>query len=163
MFLYYGFFGSIDFRNMLDNLKDNKIKIVIAVIVIMCFALVRAFETQLFYDPFVKYFDSNFEALPYPKVDALKLFFGLFSRYFLNSLLSLLLLYVLFQDRDIFKFSLVLYCFFLVILLIMFFVVLEYFPHGSWLLFYIRRFIIQPILVLLFIPAFYYQLQYSKK
>ena len=163
MFLFYGFSGSIDFRNMLNNLKENKLQIFVAVLVIMGFALIRSFETELFYDPFLNYFKDDFTNLPYPEYDSLKLFFGLFFRYFLNSVLSLLLIYVLFRNKDILKFSLFVYLFFLVVLLGLFFVILEFSPNASWLLFYVRRFIIQPILVLLFIPGFYYQLQKTKK
>lgn len=163
MSLFYGFFGSIDFRDMLNNLKENKLQIFVAVLVIMCFALIRSFETELFYDPFLKYFKDDFTNLSFPQFDSRKLFFGLFFRYFLNSILSLLLIYVLFKNQDILKFSLFVYLFFLVILLGLFFIILEFFPNASWLLFYVRRFIIQPILVLLFIPGFYYQLQKTKK
>ncbi len=163
MFLYYGFSGSIDFQGMLDNLKENKLQIFIAVIIIIGFALIRGFETQLFYDPFLNYFKNDFKDLPYPEFNGLKLFFGLLFRYFLNSFLSLLLIYILFQNRDILKFSLIVYVFFLLLLFGMFFIILAYFPDAGWLLFYVRRFIIQPILVLLFIPGFYYQLQNSKK
>lgn len=161
--MFYGFSGSIDFRNMLNNLKENKLQIFVAILLIMGFALIRSFETELFYDPFLNYFNDDFTNLAYPKFDSLKLFFGLFFRYFLNSVLSLLLIYVLFRNQDILKFSLIVYLFFLVILLGLFFVILEFFPNASWLLFYVRRFIIQPILVLLFIPGFYYQLQKTKK
>lgn len=148
---------------MLNNLKENKFKIVTAILVVIGFALIRTFERKLFYDPFLIYFNADFQSIPYPEVETFKLFTGLFLRYFLNSSLSLLLIYVLFQDRDIFKFSLFVYSLFLILLLMAFYIILEYFPNGSWLLFYVRRFIIQPILVLLFIPGFYYQLQKSKK
>lgn len=163
MSLFYGFSGLISFQNMLNSLRDNKFKILIAILVVIGFAFIRAFEKQLFYDPFLNYFKNDFHNLPYPQVEELKLFFGLLSRYFLNSVLSLVLIYALFQDRDIFKFSLIIYSLFLIVLLVMFYVILEYFPDAGWLLFYVRRFIIQPILVLLFIPGFYYQLQNSKK
>lgn len=163
MCLLYGFSGSIDFLNMLNKLRENKFKIFAALIVVICFALIRSFERQLFYDPFLDYFKADFHSLPYPQVEKLKLFLGLFFRYFLNSALSLCLIYALFQDRDILKFSLILYIIFLIALFAAFFVIFEFFEHGSWLLFYVRRFIIQPLLVLLFIPGFYYQLQNSKK
>lgn len=163
MSLFYGFSGSIDFQNMLNNLKENKFKIFIAVVVVLGLALIRTFERKLFYDPFLQYFKADFHSSPYPEVEALKLFWSLFLRYFLNSALSLWLIFVLFQDRDIFKFSLFVYGLFLVFFLIAFYIILEYFPDGSWLLFYVRRFLIQPILVLLFIPGFYYQLQKTKK
>lgn len=148
---------------MLSRIKDHKGKITIAILIVLCFGLIRAFESTLFYDPFLVYFDSDFKGLPFPEVDVFKLFCGLLLRYFLNSVLSLLLIYVLFQDLEIIKFSAFLYGFFLVILFGLFFAILEYFTDGSWLLFYVRRFIIQPIFVLLFIPAFYYQMQSFKK
>lgn len=148
---------------MLNNLKENKFKIFIAIVIVICFTLIRAFETKLFYDPFLNYFKNDFHSQSYPQVETSKLFLGLFFRYLLNSVLSLILIYAVFKDLDIFKFSLLIYTLFLVVLFGMFYVILEYFPDASWLLFYVRRFIIQPILVLLFIPGFYYQLQNSKK
>ncbi|EJG00769.1 exosortase F system-associated membrane protein [Flavobacterium sp. F52] len=148
---------------MLNNLKENKIKIFATIAVVIGFALIRTFERKLFYDPFLVYFNADFQSIPYPPVENLKLFAGLFFRYFLNSILSLGLIYALFQDRDILKFSLLIYSVFLVVFLLMFYIILEYFPGGSWLLFYVRRFLIQPILILLFIPGFYYQLQKTKK
>ena len=163
MFLFYGFSGSIDFQSMLNKLKENKFKIFAAIIAVIGFALIRTFENKLFYDPFLVYFTADFHSIPYPEVNIFKLFTGLFFRYFLNSALSLLLIYALFQNRDIFKFSLLMYAFFLVVLLSSFFIILYFIPDAGWLLFYVRRFIIQPILVLLFIPGFYYQLQKTKK
>jgi len=163
MCLRYGFSGSIDFQNMLNKLRENKFKIFAAVVVVLCFALIRSFERQLFYDPFLDYFKADFHSIPYPQVENAKLLLGLFFRYFLNSALSLCLIYALFQDLDILKFSLILYILFLVALFAAFFIIFEFFAQGSWLLFYVRRFIIQPLLVLLFIPGFYYQLQNSKK
>jgi exosortase F-associated protein len=148
---------------MLNKIREHKLKIIITILVVVCFAIIRAFERQLFYDPFLTYFDTEFKALPFPKVDVLKLFGGLLFRYFLNTILSILLIYSLFQDVDIVKFSVFLYVFFLVLLLGMFLAILNYYPDGSWLLFYVRRFIIQPIFILLFIPAFYYQQQNLKK
>ncbi|CAI2766429.1 exosortase F system-associated membrane protein [Flavobacterium collinsii] len=148
---------------MLNKILEHKFKLVIATAIVLCFAVIRAFENQLFYDPFLSYFDGNFKNLPFPEVETFALFWNLLLRYVLNMILSLVLIYTLFQDRDMFQFSLFLYVFFAVLLLVMFFVILECFPQWNWLLFYVRRFIIQPIFVLLFIPAFYYQQQKLKK
>ncbi|KAF2507867.1 exosortase F system-associated protein [Flavobacterium zhairuonense] len=148
---------------MLNKLLEHKFKILISVCIVICFGIIRAFENSLFYDPFLEYFEKDFKNLPYPEIESAKLFFGLFFRYFLNTILSLALIYVLFKDADIFKFSFFLYVFFGVILFVAFFVILDCFLNANWLLFYVRRFIIQPIFVLLFIPAFYYQQQNFKK
>jgi len=148
---------------MLNKLLKHKVKILIAILIIFCFGMIRAFENKIFYDPFLIYFESDFKSSPFPEADSFKLFCGLLLRYVLNTVLSLLLIYTLFRDLEIMKFSAFLYVFFLILLLGMFAIIIEYFPDGSWLLFYVRRFIIQPIFVLLFIPAFYYQQQNLKK
>ena len=148
---------------MLSSIVEHKVKILTTIFIVICFGLIRAFESQLFYDPFLEYFELDFKNLPFPQVDLFKLFCGLFLRFFLNSILSLVLIYALFKDKEILKFSTFLYVFFMVILFVLFLVILNYFPDGNWLLFYVRRFIIQPIFVLLFIPAFYYQQLNFKK
>lgn len=148
---------------MLSKIAENKSKILITIFIVICFGLIRTFESQLFYDPFLDYFESDFKSLPFPQVDGGKLFYGLFFRYFLNTILSLILIYALFRDKEVLKFTTFLYVLFLALLLVLFFVILNYFPNGNWLLFYVRRFIIQPIFVLLFIPAFYYQQVNFKK
>jgi exosortase F-associated protein len=148
---------------MLNKILEHKVKILITILTVLCFGVIRAFERQLFYDPFLVYFESDFKSLPFPPVDVLQLFFGLFFRYCLNSVLSLILIYALFLDKEILKFSAFLYSVFLLILFGMFLLILFCFPDANWLLFYVRRFIIQPIFVLLFIPAFYYQQQKNEK
>lgn len=148
---------------MLSKLLQHKGKILTAIFIIVCFGVIRAFEGKLFYDPFLTYFESNFKEAPFPPIASFKLFCGLLLRYLLNAVLSLLLIYTLFQEIEILKFSIILYVFFLILLLGMFFVIINYFQDWNWLLFYVRRFIIQPIFVLLFIPAFYYQQQNLKK
>ncbi|SEN49040.1 exosortase F-associated protein [Flavobacterium sp. CF108] len=148
---------------MLNKIREEKTKVFISILVICCFGLIRAFESSLFYDPFLEYFESDFNNIKLPEVDSLKLFLNLLLRFVLNTALSLILIYTLFRDKGILIFSSFLYAFFSVVLFGMFFIIVEYFPEKSWLLFYVRRFIIQPIFVLLFIPAFYYQLQNLKK
>lgn len=148
---------------MLNKILEHKFKILIAIITVLCFAIIRAFENKLFYDPFLVYFELDFKNLPLPQVHFLNLFCSLLLRFALNTALSLILIYTLFQDRDIIKFTAYLYGFFIVILLGLFFIIIEYFPDWNWLLFYVRRFIIQPLFVILFIPAFYYQQQNLKK
>lgn len=148
---------------MLNKIREEKTKIFISILVIFCFGIIRAFENRLFYDPFLDYFEKDFNNIQLPQVDSLKLFLNLLLRFVLNTVLSLILIYTLFKDKGILIFSSILYAFFSVVLFAMFFIIVEYFPEKSWLLFYVRRFIIQPIFVLLFIPAFYYQLQNLKK
>jgi len=139
-------------------LLSKPIKIVACLVLIFMLVAVRAFENTLFYDPFIAYFKAEFSNLPYPQYDSILLFLNLISRYTLNSVLSVLILYVIFEDILMIKFSGVLLLFLLVILLFIQFLLLNYFDENQkMVLFYVRRFIIQPIFLLLFIPAFYYQ------
>lgn len=139
-------------------LLANKIRFCLALLLILLLVAVRAYENSLFYDPFLSYFKGDFNAMPLPKYDLLPFFMGLLLRYGLNSVLSLGLIYVLFKDLPMIKFASYLYLFFFVALIVLFFCIITYSgSHNNWLLFYIRRFLIQPILVLLFIPAFHYQ------
>lgn len=148
---------------MLNRFKEHRIKIFASIIIVLCFVLIRALEASLFYDPFLQYFESDFSSAPFPNLDVFRLFCNLLFRFALNTVLSLMLIYVLFKDLEILKFTGYLFLFFFLILFSMFFIIIQYFQDSSWALFYVRRFIIQPLLVLLFIPAFYYQLQNLKK
>jgi exosortase F-associated protein len=143
---------------MLAFLKKYKSKVIYSTLLILVLVLIRMFENQLFYDPFLNYFSSEYANLPFPKFNIFKLFFSLGFRFYLNMVISLGLLYVLFDDRKIVKFSIFLFMLLGSILLISFFFVLTFFAEESKMtLFYIRRFLIQPNFILLFIPGFYYQ------
>lgn len=136
----------------------NKSKIFFLLILILLLIAIRAFENTIFYDPFLIYFKEEYAHLPFPEINIIKLFISLGFRYYLNSIISLGILYLIFKDSKIIKFSTLLYMIFGSILMISFFFVLNFFGEQSkMILFYIRRFIIQPIFLLLFIPAFYYQ------
>ena len=148
---------------MLQKLIRNKGKIGWSLFLILLLVLIRAFEDTLFYDPFLNYFKDEYAHLPFPRINIFKLFFSLGMRFYLNSVISLLLLYVIFKDKQIVKFSAFLYMVLGSILMISFIFVLTFFAEESKMtLFYIRRFLIQPIFILLFIPGFYYQKQIKK-
>jgi len=143
---------------MLKSLLNNKLKVVVGLILILLLIFIRAFEDTLFYDPFLDYFKSNYQNTPLPKLNMIKLFFSLGFRYYLTSMISLGLLKLIFNDAKIMKFSIFLFSILGMILMIGFFFILIKFGETNKMnLFYIRRFIIQPIFLILFIPAFYYQ------
>ncbi|WP_348813445.1 exosortase F system-associated membrane protein [Flavobacterium maritimum] len=145
---------------MRNKLRQNIWRILLFLVFVFLLALVRAFEDELFYDPFLAYFKKDFNSLPLPKYDAVKLFFGLLFRYGLNTVFSLGILYILFKDVDIIRFTSVLYGFFFLVLISLFFLIIYFYEeHNNLMLFYVRRFLIQPIFVIVFVPAFYYQKQ----
>lgn len=145
---------------MLQKLLNHKVRVLLATVLVLFLVLIRAYEDVLFYDPFLKYFKTDYYNLPLPEIKNVSLFFGLFFRYFLNTVISLAIIYVLFKDIEAVKFASILYLVFFIILVVTFFFVFSFFGETNKMaLFYIRRFLIQPIFLLLFLPAFYYQKQ----
>jgi hypothetical protein len=148
---------------MLQKLKRNKEKLIWSLFLVLLLVLIRAFEDSLFYDPFLNYYKDEYAHLPFPQINILKLFFSLGMRFYLNSVISLILLYVIFKDKQIVKFTAFLYMILGSVLMISFIFILNFFgEENKMTLFYIRRFLIQPIFILLFIPAFYYQNKIKK-
>ena len=143
---------------MLNNIFQNKSKILLLIVFVLLLMSIRAFEKELFYDPFLVYFEGDYKMLPLPKFDSIRLFFGLLFRYTLNTIVSLGIIYVLFKEIDLVKFASILYLIFFLVLIITFYgIIYLYANQNNLMLFYVRRFLIQPIFILLFVPGFYYQ------
>lgn len=145
---------------MLQKILNNKLRLIQFLFLVVLLVLVRAFENQLFYDPFLDFFKKDFAKLRLPSVNSTQLFLGLLFRYTLNTAISLGIIYVLFKEIMMVKFAFVLYYFLFMILIVAFFYIIFFTRENhNWILFYIRRFLIQPIFLLLFVPGFYYQKQ----
>lgn len=143
---------------MLEKIKNNSTSILLGLFLVGLLILIRTFEETIFYDPLLKYFKYESTTMKLPIINPIKLFVSMGFRYYLNSLISMGILYLIFKDTKIVKFSMLLYIIFGSILMIWFVFTLHFFgDENKMTLFYIRRFIIQPIFLLLFIPAFYYQ------
>lgn len=142
----------------MQNVINNKKNIFIIGILIVLLILVRAFESKLFYDPFIDFFHSEIQNKPLPKYDGLKLFFGLFFRYLINSIITVSIIYLLFREMAIVKLTSFLLLVFFLLLIAVLFLILNYASQPDYLyVFYIRRFLIQPLFLILFVPAFFYQ------
>ena len=134
------------------------LKIIGIIVCIFLLVLVRKFEDVLFYDPLLSFFKiSNFNHLDVPSFDSIKLTLSLFFRYALNAILSLIIIYLWFGDKKatrlVFWVLAVSFVFFGAIYL---FSLHTNFSIGYMPTFYVRRILIQPILLLLLIPAIYY-------
>ena len=92
-----------------------------------------------------------------PQLDVASLLFNTSVRFWLNSTISVSILFLLFGKSGIVKVSLLVYLVVFLLLLVAFvWLLFNYTSAYSLTLFYIRRFLIQPILLLILIPAFYY-------
>jgi len=137
---------------------DKKYRVIIILLLFFALVLVRAFELHLFYDPFIEYFKNDYLYDPIPVFSGSKLLVSLVFRYGLNTMISLVIIYVAFQNRNFVLFSVKFYLLAFVILSITFFIILKgELAHGYLFAFYIRRFLIHPLFILLLLPAFYYK------
>lgn len=143
---------------MLKNmLLKNKLNLVLLIILISLLVLIRVFEDKLFYDPFLNFFKGYYQQKSIPKLNNLKLFLSFFYRYTLNTILSITIIYLLYRKLNVIRLLVVLYSVIFIILILAFFFCLYVYFIDWQVIFYIRRFIIQPLFLLLFIPAFYFQ------
>lgn len=142
--------------------KPKIVDFLLIALCVLALAFIRFFEETLFYDPFLKYFKNDYLNLPFPDFNGIGLFFSLLFRYVLNASLSIAVIYFLFKDVSLTKFASVLYLVLFLILILMFFGIVLFFDEKSnFILFYVRRFIVQPLFLVLFVPAFYIQKKHS--
>lgn len=120
--------------------------------------LIRLFEHELFYDPYLKFFNKEYLYIDSPRFELMKLLLATTLRFTMNTLISLLILYVFFKDKSIVKFSILIYTSAYILLMSMFIYFVINPKQEDYIIFFnIRRFLIQPIILLLLLPAFYYQ------
>ncbi len=124
--------------------------------------LIRVFEDQLFYDPYLLFFKSEYLYIDNPRREVFKLTSFTTLRYILNTIISLSIIYVIYKDKTMVKFSIAIYGIAYIILLILFlYFVLNPKQEDYYIFFNIRRFLIQPIILLLLLPALYYYKQHK--
>ncbi len=120
--------------------------------------LVRALGSQLFYDPFIAYFKKAYLNEAIPEYSSVKLWTSLFFRYAINTIISLGIIYVAFQKKGLVRFSIKFYSAAFLVLSVFYFIQLQFeMINGYLFAFYVRRFLIHPVFVLILLPAFYYQ------
>lgn len=143
-------------------MNSKLFKILFLLLLFGLLILVRLFENQLFYDPLILFFKGDYHLGIFPEVTVSKLMMHTALRFFINTMISLSILYVAFKDKEIIQFSAFIYA----VLFVLFFLTMYFLVKTAdtdsnlTVLFYVRRFLIQPILVLLLLPAFYYFKKY---
>ena len=122
----------------------------------MLFAI-RAFEGDLFYDPLITYFQNDYLYSSMPEVNIWKLVIDVLFRYTLNSLITLAIIYVAFDKKRYVKFAgFFMVLAFIILIVVFVFLLKNEFESGYLFPFYVRRFLIHPLFLILLFPAFYY-------
>jgi len=136
----------------------KQVRVILILFLLALLVLIRAFENELFYDPLITYFQNDYLYANMPRVDVWKLVVDILYRYTLNSLLTIGIIYLVFEKKKYVKFaSFFLLLAFVLLIIVFTFLLREEFRYGYLFPFYIRRFLIHPLFLVLLFPAFYYQ------
>jgi exosortase F-associated protein len=126
-------------------------------VLFLLLVMVRAFESELFYDPYLEFFKNDYLYIDNPRREVAKLTLFTSLRYLVNSLLSLGIIFLVFKERSFIRLAVIIFVFAFFLFLIPFlYFVINPRQEDYYLFFNVRRFLIQPIVLLLLLPAFYY-------
>ena len=124
---------------------------------------VRMLEDKLFYDPFLNYFHEAIKNVPFPPFELGKLIVGHLLRFILNLIFSCLIIHFWFKNRQwTIQGAILITIIFAITFPIYLYCISDRFEIGYLFSFYMRRFVIQPLILLLIIPMFYYRKQVDK-
>ena len=138
-------------------MMSNILRLTLIIILFGFLFLVRVFEMDLFYDPLITYFKNDYLITGIPEVESRYLVLNMLFRYTINSLITLGIVYLLFFRKQYVRFTAFFLSISFVILIVVFSLLLvTNFKSGYILPFYIRRFIIHPLFLLILLPALYY-------
>ena len=134
------------------------IRYVLFILLLFSLVLIRSFEEELFYDPFILFFQNDYLYTSIPNFVYRELVIDLFLRYSLNSIISIGVIYLVFEKLSYIVLSAKLYFYGFLILIVAYSLLLfTDFEKGYLLPFYVRRFLIHPLFLLLLLAAFYYE------
>lgn len=137
---------------------SNALKILLVFFLFGGLVCIRMLENTLFYDPLLAFFKTDHNTQGLPELHTFRLLANVAFRFGLNTVISLLILWIVFKKIGVIKISALLYAISFFVLLLLFWYLLGVSEAGNtMLLFYVRRFLIQPIFLLILLPAFYFQ------
>mgnify|MGYP000950468644 CR=1 FL=1 len=99
---------------------NNTAKYILLFALFGMLVLIRVFENELFYDPYLTFFQNDYLYIDSPRREVFKLSAFTSLRYWLNTVISLGILYVVFKDKSMVKFSTLIYLFSFVVLILIY-------------------------------------------
>lgn len=139
------------------------VRIVLIVLLLLSLVGLRAYADTLFYDPLSDFFKGEYQGEQLPQMALGKLLTHTALRFCLTALISVLIIYFWFKGRSKTQLTLVIMGIVFVLFFSTFWVMLTLKHPPLEGLFYIRRFLIQPLVLILLVPAFYYEIRTSKR
>ena len=121
---------------------------------------VRMVEDEIFYDPFLDYFHAANKNINFPEFEWGKLILSHVLRFVLNLFFSCIIIHFLFKNKEwTIQGALLMSIVFAITFPIYLYCIYDRFDVGYLFSFYMRRFVIQPLILLLIVPLFYYRKQ----
>ncbi|MCX8522378.1 exosortase F system-associated protein [Chryseobacterium formosus] len=121
---------------------------------------VRMLEDQIFYDPFLNFFHEADKSQAFPAFEWGKLIGSHVFRFVLNLIFSCIIIHFMFKNKEwTIQGAVLITIIFAITFPIYLFCIYNKFDIGYLFSFYMRRFVIQPLILLLIIPLFYYRKQ----
>lgn len=137
---------------------NKKLRYLIIFLLFVCFIVLRFFESEVFYDVFMDFYKGNYYQKPVPDFSYFSTLATIAFRFLVNTLISLLILYLFFLKKSVLKFALLFYGLaFVILITALAYLTKNFQPDYYFATFYVRRFLIQPLFIILLLPAFYYQ------
>ena len=119
---------------------------------------IRMLEDRIFYDPFLYYFHEANKHAAFPDFEWTKLILSYAFRFLLNLFFSAVVVYFIFKNKEwTIQAIILILIVFAITLPIYLYCIHTKFEIGYLFSFYMRRFVIQPLILLLIIPLFYYR------
>ncbi len=138
-------------------------KHIIAIILVFFLIAIRFFEKSYFDDGLIHFFQHDYLTESFPKLSIFKIIWTDSIRFWINTVISIMILSLYFNRSGLLKFLLIIFTIGYLISILVIFLSIENYQTGHYLLlFYSRRFLIQPLLLLLLVPALWYQEHFQK-
>jgi len=141
-------------------MNNKYVKYFFATVLIVLLVLIRLFELEYFNDGLILFFRHDYLTEKLPLASLKNIILTDSIRYWLNAIISIIFLNLFFRQKDLNKFLALIYTIAYLVLIILFIYLLKHYETGNYLgLFYVRRFLIQPLLLFILLPALWYQRQ----
>ena len=115
------------------------------------------FQMQLFYDPYQHFSINDAHAIA-PELNATHYILSKIFRYSLNDGFALLIIWGLFANKKYMRFAVIIFLIGLLVLLPIYLILsITFYPNSFTVLNHLHRIVLNPVLMMLLIPAFYYQ------
>ena len=142
---------------------SKNLRIVIILLLFGVLIGLRAFASQLFYDPLDAFFKGEFQGQQLPEMIKGKLLLHTCLRSVTTGIISVLIINFWFNDRSKTQLTVFILAGTTNLFFILFWLIIGLDEPPLEVLFYLRRFLIQPLILILLIPAFYYEKRSAKR